>query len=107
MLYTVGEMAKKLKVAPSTLRYYDKEGLLPFVERSSSGIRMFKDDDLEWLLIIDCLKKAGMSIKDIKTFMECARQGDVTIGQRLRMLLDQRKIVKERLARLQDTLDIL
>lgn len=107
MLYTVGEMAKKLKVAPSTLRYYDKEGLLPFVERSSGGIRMFKDEDLEWLLIIDCLKKAGMSIKDIKTFMEWARRGDVTIDQRLQMLLDQRKIVKERLARLQDTLDIL
>jgi DNA-binding transcriptional MerR regulator len=107
MLYTVGEMAKKLKVAPSTLRYYDKEGLLPFVERSSNGIRVFKDEDLEWLLIIDCLKKAGMSIKDIKTFMEWAQQGDVTIGQRLQILLDQREIVKERLARLQDTLDIL
>ncbi|MDR1508645.1 MAG: MerR family transcriptional regulator [Synergistaceae bacterium] len=107
MVYTVGEMAKKLKVAPSTLRYYDKEGLLPFVERSSGGMRMFKDEDLEWLLIIDCLKKAGMPIKEIKIFMEWAQRGDVTIDQRLQMLLDQRKIVKERLARLQDTLDIL
>jgi DNA-binding transcriptional MerR regulator len=107
MLYTVGEMAKKLKVAPSTLRYYDKEGLLPFIERSSAGIRMFKDGDLEWLLIIDCLKKAGMPIKDIKAFIECVQQGDVTIGKRLKMLLEQRKAVKERLDRLRDTLDIL
>lgn len=46
MFYTVGEMAYKLNVAPSTLRYYDKEGLLPFVERSSGSIRMFKHDTL-------------------------------------------------------------
>ena len=45
MYYTIGEMARKLNVAPSTLRYYDKEGLLPFVERSDGGIRMFKDAD--------------------------------------------------------------
>ena len=51
MFYTVGEMAKKLHMAPSTLRYYDKEGLLPFVERSESGNRMFKDSDMEWLEI--------------------------------------------------------
>lgn len=59
MLYTVSEMAKKLNIAPSTLRYYDKEGLLPFVERSNGGIRMFKDSDFEWLSIIECLKKQG------------------------------------------------
>ena len=45
MLYTVGEMAKRLQVAPSTLRYYDKEGLLPFLERSNGGIRMFRESD--------------------------------------------------------------
>lgn len=52
MFYTIGEMAKKMGVAPSTLRYYDKEGLLPFVERSGGGIRMFKGEDIEWLSII-------------------------------------------------------
>ena len=66
MLYTVGEMAKKIGVAPSTLRYYDKEGLLPFVERSEGGMRMFKDADYEFLKIIGCLKSTGMQLKDIK-----------------------------------------
>lgn len=66
MVYTVGEMARLLNVPASTLRYYDKEGLLPFVERSSGGIRMFKDSDYEWLQVIGCLKKAGMSIRDIR-----------------------------------------
>ena len=83
MFYTVGEMAKKLNVAPSTLRYYDKEGLLPFVERSGGGIRMFKDSDFEWLSIIECLKKTGMPIKEIKHFIDWCIEGDSTIDQRL------------------------
>ena len=74
MIYTVGEMAQKLGVPASTLRYYDKEGLLPFVERSSGGIRMFRESDFEWLQIIRCMKKAGMSIKDIRQYIELAMQ---------------------------------
>ena len=70
MIYTVGEMAQKLGVPASTLRYYDKEGLLPFVERSSGGIRMFRENDFEWLQVIRCMKKAGMSIKDIRQYIE-------------------------------------
>ena len=79
MVYTVGEMAKLLGVAASTLRYYDKEGLLPFVERSSGGIRMFRESDIEWLQVIGCMKKAGMSIKDIREYIEMALQGDDTM----------------------------
>ena len=82
MTYTVGQMAKMLGLAGSTLRYYDKEGLLPFVERSSGGIRMFREKDYEWLQIIECLKKAGMSIKDIKKYIVLLQQGDSTIQER-------------------------
>ena len=56
MPYTIGEIAKYLNIPSSTLRFYDKMGLMPFVDRSESGIRLFKDSDIEWLLIIDCLK---------------------------------------------------
>ena len=76
MIYTVGEMAQKLGVPASTLRYYDKEGLLPFVERSSGGIRMFRETDFEWLQVIRCMKKAGMSIKDIRQYIELSMQGE-------------------------------
>lgn len=85
MIYTVGEMAQKLGVPASTLRYYDKEGLLPFVERSSGGIRMFRENDFEWLQVIRCMKKAGMSIKDIRQYIELSMQGDDTIDTRLEM----------------------
>lgn len=83
MPYTVGEMAKMLDVPASTLRYYDKEGLLPFVARSSGGIRLFQDSDLEWLRVIGCMKKAGMSIKDIRQYIELAMQGNDTLTRGL------------------------
>lgn len=107
MVYTVGELAKILNVQPSTLRYYDKEGLLPFVDRSSGGIRMFKDSDIEWLKIIECMKKAGMSIKDIRTYIQLAMQGDETIDERLSLFIKQREEVKKQLNSLENTLDVL
>lgn len=107
MLYTVGEMAKKLGVAPSTLRYYDQEGLLPFVERSSGGIRVFKDSDYEWLQVIGCLKKTGMQLKDIKSFIEMAMQGDETIEPRLALITKQKAAVQAQIAELEETLRTL
>ena len=104
MVYTVGEMAKRLDVPASTLRYYDKEGLLPFVERSSGGIRMFQDSDFEWLQIIGCMKKAGMPIKAIREYIELAIQGDDTIDARLALFARQRDALKEQIAELQRTL---
>ena len=83
MVFTIGEMAKKLGVAASTLRYYDKEGLFPFMERSEGGIRVFKESDYEFLKIIHCLKATGMQIKDIKHFIELVLQGDESISARL------------------------
>lgn len=107
MLYTVGEIAKKMNVAASTLRYYDKEGLLPFVERSESGIRMFKDSDMEWLAIIECLKKTGMPIKEIKKFIDWCMEGDATIDQRLELIDRQRSEVLLQLEQLKETLAVL
>ena len=105
MVYTVGEMAKLLEVPPSTLRYYDKEGLLPFVERSSGGIRMFQETDFEWLQIISCMKKAGMSIRDIRQYIELAMQGDDTIDLRLQMFQRQRDALKAQIAEMERTLE--
>lgn len=107
MLYTVGEMAKLLGVPTSTLRYYDKEGLLPFVERSEGGIRVFKDRDYEWLRIIDCLKKTGMPLKDIKEFIIMAMQGDDTIEQRYDLVKKQQALMQAKIAELQEMLDTL
>ena len=105
MVYTVGEMAKLLEVPASTLRYYDKEGLLPFVERSSGGIRMFQESDFEWLQVIGCMKKAGMSIRDIRQYIELALRGDDTIDTRLTMFRHQRDVLLAQLEELHHTLE--
>jgi len=107
MIYTVGEIAKKMNVSASTLRYYDKEGLLPFIERSSGGIRMFKDEDMSGLQIIECLKKTGMPIKDIKHFMDCCTEGDSKIEERLSIIKSQRDAVNKQMEELQKMLDML
>ena len=106
-MYTVGEMARMLHVPASTLRYYDKQGLLPFVERSPGGIRVFKDSDFEWLRIIECMKKAGMSLKDIRIYIELTMQGDSTIDARLAMFRRQQDTLRAQMQQLQDTMQVL
>ena len=107
MVYTIGEMAKMLGVPASTLRYYDKEGLLPFVARSSGGIRQFRESDIEWLRVIGCMKKAGMSLKDIRIYIELAVQGDSTIDARLAMFRRQQDTLRAQMQQLQDTMQVL
>lgn len=107
MTYTIGEMAKMLNIAPSALRFYDKKGLLPFVERSHGGKRLFQEKDFEWLQIIHCLKNTGMPLNDIRSFIEMAMKGDETIKPRLELFIKQRDFIKSQIAGLQETLDIL
>ena len=107
MVYTVGETARMLEVPASTLRYYDKEGLLPFVERSSGGIRMFRDVDFEWLRIIGCMKKAGMPIKAIREYIQLTLSGDDTIDARLELFQRQRESLRAQMAELEHTLSMV
>lgn len=89
MYYSIGQVAAKTGLTVHTLRYYEKEGLLPFVRKSSSGLRMFSDNDLGWLSIIECLKKTGMPLKGIKQYIDWFREGDSTLPQRLEMFKQQ------------------
>lgn len=107
MLYTVGEMAKEIGVATSTLRYYDQEGLLPFINRTSSGMRMFTDDDYTTLKVIDCLKKSGLTIKEIKAYLDLAKLGDSTLKQRQVIFQKRREMVQEQISEMQKTLAVL
>lgn len=77
------------------------------MERSPGGIRMFQEKDYELLKIIECLKKAGMSIKDIKTYIELTLQGNDTIEQRLELFKNQKNVLLAQMTSLQRTLDVL
>lgn len=89
MYYSIGQVAAKTGLTVHTLRYYEKEGLLPFVRKSRSGLRMFSDNDLGWLSIIECLKETGMPLKGIKQYIDWFREGDSTLPQRLEMFKQQ------------------
>lgn len=101
MGYTIAQVTKRTGLTAHTLRYYDKEGLLPFVERTQSGIRDFKESDFDWLGVITCLKDCGMPIKNIKQYIDWCFEGDVTLQKRLEMFETQKKIVEEKIAELQ------
>ena len=107
MAYTIGEMSKMLNVSSSTIRYYDKEGLLPFVERTEGGLRVFKEKDYEFLKIIHCLKATGMQIKDIRKFILLVIQGDKTIDARLKLFQNQKNEVEKQIQQLEEALDTI
>ena len=107
MTYTTAKAAEKIGISAYTLRFYDKEGLLPNVGRDEHGNRRFTDNDLQWLSLLQCLKNTGMSLKDIKRFAECTTIGDDTIDERLALFESQTENVKQQIAELQRYLGLL
>ena len=105
-MYSIGQVSEKFNLPVSTLRYYDKEGLLPNIERTS-GIRKFSDRDLETLHVIECLKKSGLEIRDIKQFMEWCQEGSRTYELRKQLFERQRAAVEKEMEKMQETLDML
>ncbi|MGG7621169.1 MerR family transcriptional regulator [Bacillus coreaensis] len=105
--FSISEVAKELNVTVYTLRYYDKEGLMPFVERTASGIRLFKESDIEALKIIECLKSTGMPIKEIKNFIEWCSDGDSTLQQRYDMFLERKACVEAQMEELKKTMKLI
>ena len=107
MTYSIKEVSEMLGIPASTIRYYDKEGLLPFVERGESGYRFFSDENIRTLRFIECLKTTGMAIKDIQTFFEWVVEGESTMQKRYDLFLKQRGIVEEQIKQLQKTLEVI
>ncbi|MBS3681241.1 MerR family transcriptional regulator [Ornithinibacillus massiliensis] len=105
--YSISEVAKELNLTVYTLRYYDKEGLMPFVERTANGTRLFKESDIEALKVIECLKSTGMPIKEIKNFIDWCADGDSTLQQRYDMFLERKASVEAQIAELQKTMELI
>ena len=107
MVYTIKEVAEKFNLTEYTIRYYDKEGLLPFIERNKSGNRIFTDRDMDWLTIICCLKNTGMQIKQIKQYIDWCIEGDKTLEIRRQMFLDHRNEVLKQIGELKKNLSMI
>lgn len=105
-MYTIGQISEMFNLPISTLRYYDKQGLFPGIVRKS-GIRKFSDTEIEALRVIECLKKSGLEIKDIKKFMDWCSMGSSTYSQRKELFEKQKKTVEAEIEHMNRVLDML
>ena len=104
-MYSIQEVSKRTGLSAHTLRYYEKEGLISGVERTSGGFRQYSEQDLEALGLICCLKNTGMPLQEIARFVALTRQGDHTLEERVNMLQAHRENVFSRMEEVQKYLD--
>lgn len=107
MEYSISEVAEKMKVTISTLRYYDNIGLLQNLKKNKAGNRVFSEEDIETIRVVQYLKKSGMQLIEIKEFMNWCKEGDSTLDKRLNLFRTQKEIVVSEIARLQETLNLI
>ncbi len=105
-MYTIGQVSQMFDLPISTLRYYDKQGLFPRMERQS-GIRRFGEDELEALRVIECLKRSGLEIRDIRQFMDWCVEGPSTYPLRRELLEKQKDHVEAEIRHMERVLDML
>ena len=105
-MYSIGQVAEMFGMPISTLRYYDKQGLFPNMERVS-GIRKFSEAEIEALRVIECLKKAGMEIRDIRQFMVWCAEGSSTYPQRKAMFEERKAHMEAEITHMNRALDML
>lgn len=103
----IKEVAQKYDLTADTLRYYEKVGLIPKVNRNEVGYRDFTEEDINWVEFAKCMRSAGMSIEALSEYVALFQKGDSTIAQRKQILLDQQAIMAEKLKDMQATYDRL
>ena len=99
--FSPSQAAEQSGFSLDTLRYYERIGLLDGIDRAPSGHRRFRDDDLEWLGVLRCLRDTGMPIAQMRRYAELARGGQATLAERMNLLTDQDARVEQQIALLQ------
>ncbi len=102
---TIAEASKKVNLSADTLRYYERIGLIPEVNRTESGIRNYTEEDLGWIEFSKCMRNAGMSIEALIEYIKLYKKGDATLEARKQLLISQKDVIKERLEEIQNTFD--
>jgi DNA-binding transcriptional MerR regulator len=104
---TIAEVSKQYELTPDTLRYYERIGLIPPVNRNSSGNRDYTEEDCRWVKFIKCMRGAGLSIESLIEYVSLFQQGIDTVALRKELLLEQRRQLFEKIEELQNTLSYL
>ncbi|MFE2810350.1 MerR family transcriptional regulator [Streptomyces nigra] len=105
--YTISEVVAFTGLTAHTLRWYERIGLMPHIDRSHTGQRRYSNRDLDWLDLVGKLRLTGMPVADMVRYAELVREGDHTFGERFELLETTRRDVLARIAELQDTLAVL
>lgn len=104
---TISEVAKKYNLSADTIRYYERIGLMPRVNRNASGIRDFTENDCGWVEFIKCMRGAGLPIEALIDYVALFQQGDITVEARKTILVEQRDVLVEHMKEMQSTLERL
>ncbi len=107
MHYTIKEVADKMDISEHTLRFWAKSGFFPFITRDKNNIRLFSENDLNWVRIVKCLRSVGTENKAIKRYIDLCIIGDSTIKERYQIILDTKKKAYEQMEELQKQLALL
>lgn len=103
----IAQVSKQTGLSLDTLRYYERIGLIPPVNRNDSGIRDYDEIDLRRVEFIKCMRSAGLPIEVLIEYVDLVQQGDLTIDARKEILIEQRAQLAARMAEMQETLDLL
>ncbi len=103
----IAEVSKQSGLTPDTLRYYERIGLLPPVNRNGSGLRDYSDLDIQRVEFVKCMRTAGLPVEVLIDYINLVQQGDETIEVRKEILVEQRALLAARMAEMQKTLDLL
>lgn len=106
-LYTIGDASAVVGLPASTIRFYDKNGLLPNMSRSTSGMRMFTEDDIEWIRYLERLKMSGMPIKEMRRYIELFEEGDSSLEERRRIVNERKESMEQQMEDLALSLDFI
>lgn len=105
--YTISEVVAFTGLTAHTLRWYERIGLMPLIDRSHTGQRRYSNKDLDWLDFVTKLRLTGMPVADMVRYAELVREGESTYGDRRELLEQTRRDVLARIAELRDTLSVL
>lgn len=106
-MLTVKEVAERLSIPPSKIRYYDDQGLFHFVERDIHGYRLFKEDEVFWVEMIECMRSTGMSVKTLRFVADLHVRGKKTLDERIKIFSDHQDKLQKRKKEIENALDQL
>lgn len=107
MGYSIKQVSERFNISSYALRYYEREGILPSIHRSESGIRQYSDFDLEWIELIRCMRATGMSLSHIKNFVNLCSLGEDTVPERRRIVLQQKEIIEQHIKEYKEYLKVV